>query len=153
MARLLQAEQVARSRLAQQEEEWRLQNQTLLEELQRVRVSDWGVRTPPQLVVRNEELEGLAEEVGRARLDRITDDFCIEEEEAEGARREARPSAPEGKLAEGRVLRQLNGQVGAVAGLRSTQLAVQLEGQLVAAQAEGEARARQVRPASLTYLS
>jgi hypothetical protein len=64
-------------------------------------------------VVRNEELESLAEEAGRAKLDRITDDFCLEEEFEPGAGRVEAPGARREELAEGRRLRQLNKQVGA----------------------------------------
>merc|ERR1712210_68743 len=61
---------VAGRKLISQEDDWRLQNQTLLEELQK-------------LVLRNEELEAEQEKVGKRQLERITDEFSMEDDEDE----------------------------------------------------------------------
>merc|ERR1712110_509022 len=64
---------VAGRKLISQEEDWRLQNQTLLEELQK-------------LVLRNEELEAEQEKAGKRQLERITDEFSMEDDEDESER-------------------------------------------------------------------
>merc|ERR1719460_2829835 len=71
--RLMHDNDVAGRKLISQEEDWRLQNQTLLEELQK-------------LVLRNEELEAEQEKVGKRQLERITDEFSMEDDEDESGR-------------------------------------------------------------------
>jgi len=71
--RLMHDNDIAGRKLVSQEEDWRLQNQTLLEELQK-------------LVLRNEELEAEQEKVGKRQLERITDDFSMEDDEDESER-------------------------------------------------------------------
>jgi len=108
--RLLQDCEGAQRKLVEQEEQMRLQNSTIMEELQRV-------------VMRNEELEAQVstlEKLEKRQLDRITDDFSMDEEEDSDGRdwkgevREVRADLEEQKE-EGRRWReegeQLKGQL------------------------------------------
>merc|ERR1712013_966649 len=86
--RLMHDNDIAGRKLISQEEEWRLQNQTLLEELQK-------------LVLRNEELEAEHEKVGKRQLDMITDEFSMEVEEmVKKSQQEARDGVEEKKIGE-----------------------------------------------------
>ena len=75
---------VAGRKLISQEEDWRLQNQTLLEELQKLVLRYFQNLKFPETDVeeewflRNEELEAEQEKAGKRQLERITDEFSME---------------------------------------------------------------------------
>jgi len=129
--RLMHDNDIAGRKLISQEEEWRLQNQTLLEELQK-------------LVLRNEELEAEQEKVGKRQLDMITDEFSMEDEDDE-SERDWKAEAKE-------ATRRLQEERNEVAELRSTKEQLKAKQDELVAERDASRKEKEARAEECTSL-